>query len=110
MEKSTAKKGKISAVIAYITMLGWVIALFMNRDPKNEFSAFHIRQALGLHLLFLFLAVIATGFNNWSATIGFYVFIYILLIFGLSQAIVGKKTLIPFIGTYFQQWFKPLTQ
>lgn len=110
MEQSIGKIGKTKAIIAYITMLGWVIALFMNRDPKSEFSAFHIRQALGLHLLYLFLAAIATGFNSWAATIGFYVFIFILFIFGLSQAVMGKKTSIPFIGAYFQKWFKPLTQ
>lgn len=110
MENNTVDRGRTSAVIAYITFIGWIIAFFMNKEPKNEFASFHIRQALGLHFLYLFLAAIATGFDDWAATIGFYIFIYILLIYGLYQAAVGKRTLIPFVGTYFQKWFKIIVE
>ena len=46
---------KNNAIIAYLTIIGSVIAIFMNQDDeKNEFVSFHIRQALGLFLSFFF--------------------------------------------------------
>ena len=52
MEKSTDVPGKNIAVIAYLTIIGAIIALFMNNEPKHTFARVHTRQAFGLHLMF----------------------------------------------------------
>ena len=49
----TIQNGKTTAIVAYLTMIGALIALSMNMEPKNTFARFHIRQAFGLHLIFL---------------------------------------------------------
>jgi len=45
MQSDYAKQGKTAAVVAYITLIGTIIAFFMNNDDKNQFASFHIRQA-----------------------------------------------------------------
>ena len=49
--------GKTTAIVAYFTLIGSLIALSMNNDPKHEFARFHTRQAFGLHIMFLGLAL-----------------------------------------------------
>ena len=43
---------KTSAIISYITIVGTIIAYFMNMEEKNEFASFHIRQAFGINITF----------------------------------------------------------
>ena len=50
MTTEDIKNGKTSAIVAYLTMLGAIIAIFMNMEPKNPFARFHIRQAFGIFL------------------------------------------------------------
>ena len=38
---------KSRGIVAYITLIGWIIAIATN-DPKDKFASFHIRQMLGL--------------------------------------------------------------
>jgi len=45
--------GKSIAILAYITAIGFILAIVMNTDRKNSFIAYHIRQSLGLILLFI---------------------------------------------------------
>ena len=50
------EKGKNAAIVSYITIIGSVIAIFMNQDEnKSEFASFHIRQGLGIFLTFFLL-------------------------------------------------------
>ena len=48
--------GKTTAIIAHITLIGWIIAIIINSNEKNEFASFYIRQLLGLFLAGLVLA------------------------------------------------------
>ena len=38
--------GKNKAIIAYITFIGMLIAISMNRDEKHEFATWHIKNML----------------------------------------------------------------
>lgn len=109
-QKNTIEAGKTTAVIAYITFIGGIVALFMNSEPKNRFAAFHIRQAIGLHLLYFLLVVLISGFNSWPITIGFWAFIFVLWVYGFYGALQSKKILVPLVGDYFQKWFKTITE
>ncbi|WP_369695584.1 hypothetical protein [Flavobacterium alvei] len=48
MENNNFEQGKNIAIVSYITIIGAIVAIFMNQDKKNSFAAFHIRQALGI--------------------------------------------------------------
>jgi len=107
-ESAYIKEGKSTATIAYITAVGGIIAIFMNLEPKNSFASFHTRQAIGIHLLFFILAPLMGGFTNIFILVAFWIFFFILWIYGFLGAMQGKRNLVPVIGKYFQQWFNKL--
>ena len=77
----------------------------MNQDDKNAFASFHIKQALGINISFYLLAVLVSMFDSWLISSSFYIFIFILWIFGFITAIQEEQKTVPIIGSYFQAWF-----
>lgn len=93
--------GKTKAIVAHITLIGWVVALVMNSQEKDELASFYIRQMLGLIILSLFTWIPFLGWVLGLATL-------VLWIVSLIGAINGEAKLVPVVGEYFQQWFKSL--
>ena len=95
--------GKTKAIVAHLWWVGWIIALVLNmNEKKDELTSFYIRQLLGLFLLSIVLLFIPVV--GWIANIAVFVFWIISLI----GAINGEMKEIPWIGKYFQEWFKAL--
>ena len=105
MDQTEIETGKTSAIVAYMTMVGALIAITMNLEPKNSFARFHIRQAFGLHLLFLGFALFLSVWFFKYAWAGLYVFYSVMWIYGFIGALGGKTNSLPVIGHYFQKWF-----
>lgn len=102
-------QNKDAALVAYLTILGAVIAIFMNNEEKKtEFASFHIRQALGIFLSFFLLGYFVGYADSWTVSSAFYLFYFILWIYGFSGALSGQKRLIPVVGAFFQKTFKSL--
>jgi uncharacterized membrane protein len=93
------KNEKLLAVLSYLTVIGWIIALIFYSQKKYGFTAFHVRQALLLHILLFLHFVPLLG---WI--MGFYSLLFLLV--GLVQAIQGKKFETPLIGHLAQKWFR----
>jgi uncharacterized membrane protein len=102
------KDAKMAAIVAYMTIIGTVIAIFMNSENKNEFTSFHIRQALGLFLSFFALGYFVGFADSWTASSAFYLFYFVLWIYGFTGVLNGQLRELPVIGSYFQSWFKNL--
>ena len=98
------KQGKNAAIVSYITIIGTLIAFSMNMEAKNEFAAFHIRQAFGLWISFFALGFLIGHANSIYATMGLYIFFIILLLYGFTGALSGKKQMVPLLGKLFQKW------
>lgn len=98
-------EGKNAAIIAYLTIIGSLIAMSMNMETKNDFARFHIRQAFGTHLVFHAFALFLSVWFSEYAWYGLYVFYLILWGYGFIGALSDKKQLIPIFGSYFQKWF-----
>ena len=94
--------GKARAIVAHITLIGWIIALVINMNDKDEFASYYIRQNLGLNLLGIILTFIPV--IGWILSIAVFVF----WIMSLIGAIQGEKKETPVIGKYFQEWFKTM--
>lgn len=105
MAKDEVTTGKTTALVAYFTIIGSLIAIFMNLEPKNAFARFHIRQAFGIHLLFHAVAIVLTFTGIAFASLGLYLAYLLLWGFGFIQAMNGNKKEIPVVGSYFQKWF-----
>ncbi len=102
MEQSTIDEGKTMAIISYITVIGLIIAYFMNNDKKNEFASFHIGQSLRIFILGI---VIAVGVNILVSVTGMGILSFlsyiplILIVLGIINAVNGKAEPLPIIGT-----------
>jgi len=101
----SVKEGKTTAIVAYLTIIGSLIAITMNMEPKNDFARFHIRQAFGLHLMFHGFALFSSVWFSEYALYGLYLCYFILWIYGFLGALSDKKQMVPAIGSYFQKWF-----
>jgi len=108
MTNQTIEEGRTPAVIGYITIIGTIIAFFMNNDKKNEFTSFHIRQALGLWLTFFALGYVVGIFDNWFITLAFWLFFGVLFIYGFINAVAGKLQEVPILGAFYQKIFSSL--
>ena len=94
--------GKTVAIIAHITVIGWIVALIMNSQNKTEFGSYYIRQTLGIWILGFILGIIPV--------VGCFAFIIcvVLIIISLVNAANDKMVPIVGLGDYFQDWFKSL--
>lgn len=105
MDTST-DNGKTIAIIAYITLVGWIIALVMNNGNKTALGSFHVRQSLGIMcvgvLLSIISMIIGLGILSWIINLA----ILVLWIIGLISAVQGEMKPVPVVGEKFQEWFK----
>jgi uncharacterized membrane protein len=106
-------KGKTVGILAYCTLIGFIIALVMNGDQNNksELGTFHIRQALGIFstsfaigmasIILAFIPII-----GWLAIMGAYITIFIFWILGIIAAINSERKAVPILGDFYQNLFK----
>jgi len=106
-QTTVTSEGKNIAVIAYITIIGLIIAFVMNNDKKDAFAAYHIKQSLGLACTGLALGAIGMiPILGWIINIlGIFVLLY-MWVMGLMNAFNGKESPVPFLGDKFVEWFK----
>lgn len=111
-------KGKTVAIISYITLIGFVVAIIMHNDDKNksELGAFHLRQSLGImitgialsfcQLIFVFIPFIGWLINGAISIALIALFVFWIL--GLISAINQEKKELPFIGSYYQKYLNSI--
>ena len=92
------KKG--TDIVAYITIVGWLIALLCG---TREESKFHLNQSLVLILANIIWGVIGKVLAfipiiGWLAIPIGYLIIFVLWLMGLIYAIQGKEQAVPLIG------------
>ncbi|MBZ9629483.1 hypothetical protein LB465_01730 [Salegentibacter sp. LM13S] len=97
---------KTIAIIAYLTIIGLVVAFVLNNDKKDEFAAFHIKQSLGLVIISLGLFIIGMiPILGWILSFLGSIFLLYLWIMGLINAVNHKTKPVPVLGYHFQKWF-----
>lgn len=106
--ESQATTGKSNtAVIAYLTIIGLIIAFVMNNDKKEPFASYHIRQSLGLMITGFALSIVnIIPILGWIISIVGFVIVLYMWIMGLMNAINGKEKPLPILGNRFAEWFK----
>jgi len=97
----TLNEAKNTAIIAHITLIGWIIALVMNSNKKTEFGSFYIRQMLGFVIL---------SFVGLIPIIGwiFSLVLFAAWIMSLISATSGTMKPSFLLGNQFQEWFKSI--
>ncbi len=99
--------GKAKAIIAHITLMGWIIALILNMNNKDEFASYYIRQYLGIMIIGV-LGNAALNMVNGTLAMVWGVIMLVIWLLSLIGAITNKKNETPVVGRYFQDWFKGL--
>lgn len=102
-------QAKTTAIVSYLTIVGTIIAYFMNIDPKDPFASFHIRQAFGIHITFYLIGALMGLFDQGIIIGAFYVFFIVLWGYGLFMAIKGEMREVPILGPLFQKWFSTIS-
>ncbi len=101
---------KTVAIVAYLTLIGFIVAIVLHGQKKTALGAFHLRQMLG---------IVLTGFVGGIAVyltvfilIGillvplFYIMMFIIWIMGIIAAANGEMKPAPIFGKMYQEWFK----
>jgi uncharacterized membrane protein len=83
------------------------------KDKKDEFASFYIRQMLGLVIIGIGCAIAASilifiPFLGWLLMMVIYIGFIVLWIMSLIGAVNGEKKELPILGGQFQEWFKSL--
>lgn len=98
---------KTVAILAYVTLLGFIVALVMHGQKKTALGAFHLRQMLGIVLLgvgsyiLIFIPIL-----GWLAMMVIGLCNFIMWIMGLIAAVNGEMKPAPIFGGKFQEWFR----
>ena len=103
---SATTEDKTTAIVSYLTLIGFIAAVIIHGNKKTRLGAYHLRQTLGLMLTSFAIGVIMIvpilgwiiGFIAW---IGLFVF----WVMGFISAINGQMKPVPLLGAHFQKWF-----
>ena len=107
---SADTEDKTIAIVSYLALIGFIIAVILHGAKKTRLGAFHLRQALGLMLTSIAVAGVAAifafvPFIGWLAVLAAWFGIFALWVMGLVAAINGEQKPVALIGTHFQRWF-----
>ena len=93
---------KTQSIVAYITIIGWIIALLQYNKEKDPAVRFHLKQSLGVMILGILLAIALTIVTMVVPALGFLSFVnlavLLLWILGIINASNGAQKQLPVIG------------
>lgn len=107
---ASATEDRTVAILAYITLIGFIIAIVLHSSKKTALGSFHLRQVLGLFVTgvaFGLCAIILAFIPvlGWLAIFLGWISLVVLLIMGFIGAVTGQQKPVPVLGVKYQQWF-----
>ena len=101
---------KTVAIISYLTLIGFIVAVVLHGNKKTKLGAFHLRQSLGLlvtglacwivNVMLAFIPII-----GWLAIFVIWISLVVFWLMGFIAAASGQMKPVPVIGEYYQKWF-----
>jgi len=97
MNNDVYSKNKVVAIVSYITLLGWLVAIVLYDKHRSAFTTFHLRQSLGLIITGALLALVPL--------IGWLMNVIVLLawLYAIYHAIQGRMEKVPALGDFYQK-------
>jgi uncharacterized membrane protein len=113
-EQTQQPDEKTTAILSYITIIGWIIAYTQLGKNKSQFTLFHIRQSLFLMLCALGICIVQISFTCVpylgriiSISFSFVLVGFLVLwIIGLINAVNGEQKPLPIFGNKAQELLK----
>jgi uncharacterized membrane protein len=107
---AASTEDKTAAIVAYLTLIGFIVAILIHNGKKTKLGAFHLRQVLGLFITGL--AVVVCEFVlvfipilGWLAIVALWITVFVIWLMGLISAIGGQMKPAPILGPLYQKWF-----
>ncbi|SMC32780.1 DUF4870 domain-containing protein [Moheibacter sediminis] len=99
---------KTKGIVSYLTWIGLIIVILTDK-PRSEYVSFHIRQSLGLMLLWSFGGIFyyLPGIGKFIVGL-LYLVLFVFWIIALMGALNHERKIIPVLGEKFQEWFKSI--
>lgn len=96
--KEYDEKEKFVAVLGYITIIGWLVALFLYGEHKTPLVRFHLRQSLGL--------IITAAILSFVPLIGWILnaVVFIVWLVCIYHAFMGHIFRVPVMGDLYQEY------
>ncbi len=110
---ASSTEDRTVAILAYITIIGFIIAIVMHSSKKTALGTYHLRQTLGLFITavvawfasmiiaFIPLVNLIMVILGPALAIG----LFVLWIMGLIAAVNGQQKPIPLLGEHYNKWF-----
>jgi uncharacterized membrane protein len=104
---------KTVAIVSYLTIVGFIVAIVLHNSKKTKLGAYHLRQALGLVVSAIVL-FFASFIIAWIPVVNLLMVLVwpvvgigllVFWIFGLIAAINGELKPMPLVGPLFEKWF-----
>jgi len=107
---AAATEDKTVAIVAYLTLIGFIAAIIIHSNKKTKLGAYHLRQMLGFILtgaavVFCEFILIFIPILGWLAIFALYISLLVLWVMGLIAAINGEMKPMPVVGPLYQKWF-----
>ncbi len=109
-QSASGTEDKTVAILSYLTLLGFIIAIVLHSSKKTRLGAFHLRQTLGLFLTGIGFGIcqfilMFIPFLGWLVVFALWISFLVLWVMGLIAAINGEMKPIPVAGPLYQKWF-----
>jgi uncharacterized membrane protein len=103
---TAATEDRTVAILSYVTIFGFIAAIFMHQNHKTRLGAFHLRQMLGMVLTSAAGAVCAVvPILGWLVWFVVSIGLFGLWLIGLLSALKGEMRPVPLLGEHYQKWF-----
>lgn len=97
------------AIIAHITLIGWIVSIVMHSNNRSEFGSFYLRQMLGLLIMQAAAGIVGiVPIIGWLAAIVLSISCIVFWIMSIVAAVNERTEESPVVGRYFQEWFASL--
>lgn len=94
------------ALVAYLTIIGFIIALVQYKEKKNPLVSFHLGQSLGIMLTLVACSIIAViPILGWLVYFVGAILCLIMWIKGIINANNGKMEPVMIFGDLYNKWF-----
>jgi uncharacterized membrane protein len=97
MNNNVHGTNKIVAIVSYITLLGWLVAIVLYDKHKSAFTTFHLRQSLGLIITGALLALVPL--IGWLINL----IVFLAWLYAIYHAIQGRMEKVPALGEFYQK-------
>lgn len=103
---AASSEDKTVAIVAYLTLIGFVVAIILHQNKKTKIGSYHLRQSLGLLVTFFAFGIISMiPLIGWLLFFPLFIFGAVLWVMGIIAAASGQFKPVPVLGAKYQQWF-----